>query len=642
MKCFLVVLLQCCLLFAKAQTEAVYKEYGDVSLDELKLATCSFDANASAIKLIDYRKTSFEPNGGWWSATHIYHQRIKVLNEKGVAEANIKFRYWSKDNRQRVYSIKACSYNLNDGGAMVKQEISNSDINKTTLNERWTELSFAMPNVKPGTVVEFTYSIAEDLFSDVDDWFFQSDMPTAFSQCLLDLNSTISFQYALNKSARFPVDIRKEDRGRYMAFTMKRVPGMTAEPFMTSPRYFLQHVDFQMTEYYDQNGSKKTVLSTWKEMAKELIRHDYFGKELKRNLGHGDELKKYLADPQVDAKVKMIWIYDYLKKMMKWNGENTIFFKEGIKEVWSRKTGTLSEINMVMAHFFRQANLEVYPLLCCTKRFGKVNKTYPFLYQFNTVMAYVKIGKERFILSLDRPERPYFLTPENVSNTTAFLVDEDNYELFDIPDNSKASQNLISITGVMNEQGIINATGNVLSYDYAKLERAGQSNSSIRNNFFNGNGNEISIDSFSVMDRDSLQLPLHQQAQFKVKSNLNGDYLTFNPAIFSGMEKNIFTAENRFSDIDFGARQNLSIFTIIDLPPNFMAEELPKSSRLLMPDTSISITRIFQIENGQLQSKINIESRRSLFSRDEYWTFREFFKKMFDMLNEPVVFKLKK
>jgi hypothetical protein len=61
-----------------------------------------------------------------------------------------------------------------------------------------------------------------------------------------------------------------------------------------------------------------------------------------------------------------------------------------------------------------------------------------------------------------------------------------------------------------------------------------------------------------------------------------------------------------------------------------------------MPDTSISFTRSYFQEGNTISLRLALEFSRPIFSADEYPEFKDFYKKMFDMLNEQVVLKRKK
>jgi hypothetical protein len=75
------------------------------------------------------------------------------------------------------------------------------------------------------------------------------------------------------------------------------------------------------------------------------------------------------------------------------------------------------------------------------------------------------------------------------------------------------------------------------------------------------------------------------------------------------------------------------------IPEGFAFEELPKNLKLIMPDTSIIMSRLLQVENDRLQFRISLEFNTPVITVQDYPIFREFYKKMYATLNEQIVIK---
>jgi hypothetical protein len=109
--------------------------------------------------------------------------------------------------------------------------------------------------------------------------------------------------------------------------------------------------------------------------------------------------------------------------------------------------------------------------------------------------------------------------------------------------------------------------------------------------------------------------------------------------MFTGFEKNPFVADTRFSDVFFGANQTITLVANINIPQGYVFEALPKSVRMIMPDTSISITRRIAAEKTQLSARITLEFKKPFYTVEEYPEFQEFYKKLFDLLNEQIAIR---
>ena len=111
--------------------------------------------------------------------------------------------------------------------------------------------------------------------------------------------------------------------------------------------------------------------------------------------------------------------------------------------------------------------------------------------------------------------------------------------------------------------------------------------------------------------------------------------------MFTGLEKNPFVAEDRFSDVFFGINQSYTIIGNFKIPEGYVVEDAPKNVRMMMPDTSITFSRITASENGTISVRINLDFKQPFYSVQDYPNFREFYKKLFELLSEQYVIRKK-
>ena len=165
-------------------------KWGKIPESDLAMTTYPLDPEAGAVILCDVGKVEFElrtdDNNTVRKERHV---RIKFLTQVGIEEyGDIQIWYYSHDNKEIVTDLIAQVY-LPDGTHVnVKEE----HIFKTAENNRWTSLTIAVPSLVPGAIVEYQYRlISQSLFEPVD-WFFQREIPVAYS----DLTVTLPHYYS--------------------------------------------------------------------------------------------------------------------------------------------------------------------------------------------------------------------------------------------------------------------------------------------------------------------------------------------------------------------------------------------------------------------------------------------------------------
>ncbi|MGZ3752285.1 MAG: hypothetical protein ACXVAU_13475, partial [Mucilaginibacter sp.] len=91
--------------------------------------------------------------------------------------------------------------------------------------------------------------------------------------------------------------------------------------------------------------------------------------------------------------------------------------------------------------------------------------------------------------------------------------------------------------------------------------------------------------------------------------------------------------------IDFGYKDDLVIYSRYKLPAGYKIESMPKSETIVMVDKGIMFKRTLGEDNGDIVLHYEINIRKTQFNRSEYPGVRDFYKKMFEMLNEQIVLK---
>ena len=190
----------------------------------------------------------------------------------------------------------------------------------------------------------------------------------------------------------------KKETEKEVSFEMKNLPALKKEPYMDSPKDYLPK-----SSIYSFPGSTDFTYAykytdSWKTAAKELMSSKGFGAHLDKNLPGTEDLFTSL-NKGMSERSKLLQVYEYVKKKLIWNGIKGIYISDVLKDVWTRKTCSAGEINMILTNLLRQAELDADPILISERNNGKVSTEYPFLGQFNSVYTSVKIDNKRYYLN---------------------------------------------------------------------------------------------------------------------------------------------------------------------------------------------------------------------------------------------------
>ena len=633
------------LLGQTTNSREIIPAYGEISKAELQMSSCDFDKEAEAFALSDVeelhcREYAYSVN------TDIYrHVRIKILKDKGLEEANVKIPYLSYKGDEKITDINAQTFNLDPSGNIVVTKLDKKSIFDKPLNKRVSQKIFSFPQVKVGSVIEYSYKESSSVATGLRDWHFQKAIPVKISRYTVDFPEDIEIRS--EAYCTLPVEKSSQDAPTRTVreFTMKNIPALRDEPFITCETDYLQRVESKVIALVFP-GRRINMTSSWYAIVHSLIHDEDFGVQLNEPIKRTEDLESAIRDIK-DSLRKMLTIYEYVKKNMAWNDYTSIWALKGVNAAWKEKKGTSGEINIILINLLRGAGIKANPVLASTHEHGRINPIDPGTWQFDKVMAFVHIHDKSYVLDATDKNSSPRLIPLDVMYTQGLLIlTTDSLQWGWIPlwDDKIGYNTLININAVINDEGVMQGDANIYSSEYARTERLSalkDGKEKFIEKYFASPNPGIHIDSVDITNEENDTLPLMQKISFSQKLNSSGVYKFFSTNLFTGLEKNPFVAQNRFCDIFFGANQKYTFSESFFIPDGYGFDELPKNTRMMLPDTSIIFTRIIQTEQDHLTMRVTLEFKKPIYMADDYGNFREFYKKLFAMLNEQIVIKKK-
>jgi hypothetical protein len=212
-----------------------------------------------------------------------------------------------------------------------------------------------------------------------------------------------------------------------------------------------------------------------------------------------------------------------------------------------------------------------------------------------------------------------------------------------LADDRRIEKNLVIVEAKINDNGAISGKANVLSSDYGRLNRlrsyrAGREKFT-EQYFVSQPG--LQVDSLELVNLENDSLALEQHFNFRLAPVESGDYKLINLNLFSGVTKSPFISDVRFSNIDYGCKQQQTVLQQISLPAHLTIESMPRNIRMITPDTSIALSRSIDLDKrtNTLSVRLSVHTNRPVFTADEYGYVKEFYKKMVELMNEQLVLK---
>ena len=125
--------------------------------------------------------------------------RTKILKAEGAKHANIDITYCDGDlaknnnNFDEMTDLKVTIFTKNEKGKVEKKKINTADFKKDRIDDNYVVLHVVVPDVQPGSIIEYNYKIRSPRASFIYDWVFQEDIPTLRSKCDIEIPAFLKF-----------------------------------------------------------------------------------------------------------------------------------------------------------------------------------------------------------------------------------------------------------------------------------------------------------------------------------------------------------------------------------------------------------------------------------------------------------------
>ncbi|HEX2532433.1 MAG TPA: DUF3857 domain-containing protein, partial [Chitinophagaceae bacterium] len=408
------------LVSTAVRSQEAFPEYGMLTQADKSMKQCAFDPDADAVVLFHSAKANYNEE---WNLVTDHHIRIKVLKASGAKQGDVSIYFYSQNNFETIGNLQGQVFNPDASGTWTSSELNRKNVYTKKINGYFSELTFALPQVKEGSILEYRYTSIQKHYGGLDNWEFQKELPVVRSGFMLYIIPNAEFAYSVYKAPNLNIEILPFNQEGKVYYEMRNVPGLRDEPFMANRKDNLQQVKFQFAgmnmvygDAYHVSKSKKNHATTWPELNKMLLLEDDFGSQLKKELAGAKELKAAWALLPGEVE-RMKAVFFEVRNRMEWNGVNSIFASTGVKKAWEKRAGTSGDINICLVNLLLEAGLESTPVLASERRHGRVDTTYPYMQQFNKVIARVVAGGHTYHLDATDDQTPPHLIPFELLNT---------------------------------------------------------------------------------------------------------------------------------------------------------------------------------------------------------------------------------
>jgi hypothetical protein len=623
-------------------------KFGDIPKEDIEMKIYPLDSSAAAVVLFDYGLAYISTTT---SDINLYierHTRIKILKKEGLSQANVNVRLLdlASNSKEKLSNLKAVTYNF-ENGKTVETPLSKDGIFEERFNKSYNQVKFTLPNVREGSIIEFTYKITSDFIDRFPNWRFQRSVPVRHSEFWAMIPEFFFFEKYMQ--GYVPVTSYTAESMNYYGqsvkghhYITKNVPAFKEEPFMTSEDDYVSRINFALSHYQFPGQPLHEVMGSWEKLSEKLLESQSFGKVIKGSGFLKDQVEQVTAG-KTEPLQKVEAISNYIRKNFEWDGEED-YLADNLKKVVEKKKGSSGDLNLLMASMLNKAGFDVDMVMLSTRDHGFIRPSYPMERQFNYVICAVKVGDKTMLLDATEKYLPYDVLPSRCLSGQGLRISATNFGWMDITSKAK-EKTFVNVTFTLENTGELKG-----KVDYT---RDGYDAHEMRSEYFT-KGEEafakefLSDKQWTVEKRefkDMDDLGKSAKGSFDVSISEHavnaGDIIYINPLVATRIESNPFKSETREYPVDFGNKIEVVYNCRITVPEGFAIDELPKSKVLALPENSGRFLYNMTQLGNSISFTSNFSINKSLFVQSEYAALKEFYNQVVAKQAEQIVLKKK-
>lgn len=631
--------------------------FGGIAEAENNLNRNTIDSNANAIVLREFGKSFIQLNDNTHTTELVfeYHVRIKIINKEGFMYSNIVIPTYKDDSRMETVTItNASTFNYKNGNfeetTLDKKGIFVENRSKYTLLTKFT-----LPNIKEGSIIEYTFRLTSPNLFNFRKWDFQTDIPKVMSE--YQVNIPAIYNYNVSLRGPYKLSDQKSELSKEclringvsidcskITYSMKNIPAFIEEEYMTAASNFKSAVYFEMSEMQLLNGSKQSFSKTWKDVDYELTSDKNLGSQMKRK-DVFKELMPNILKETTDDLSKAQAVFNYIKKQIKWNNYLGKYSEENIKTIIDNRSGSAADINLSLIAALSAANLDAEAVILSTRENGIVNKLYPVISDFNYIIAKVNIGDQSYLLDATEPLLPFGLLPLRCINDQGRVINlkKPSYWI-DLKASQKSVTNYI-LEGTLSADGKIKGRITTYTLGYAAFNRRKEIKRYNSVDEFVEKLDEqmpkLSITKHEILDIDSVSKPLTEKydVEFAAYDSNTSKQIYFNPFFINRIAKNPFNLNERTYPIDLGAASEERITIKLDLPEKYELIEKPKDMAIALPNSGGRFLIQSLADEGKVSINQILQFNKAIYDADDYLTLKEFYSRIIQSQKTDLLLK---
>ncbi|MFY0630497.1 MAG: DUF3857 domain-containing protein [Flavobacteriaceae bacterium] len=633
-------------------------DLGQTTSEEVKMTVYGKDSTAVGLVLLEKGNTYHDESGRNLNLITDYYVRIKIFKKEGFRKATITIPF---HNKEKIKDIKGATYNFSDIGAMTTDLMKEEAIFTKKMNKNYSEVSFTLPNIKEGSVIEYHYSLHSPYYEYLNDWYFQSDIPKLESRYDSSILANWKYNIRLNGYLKLDIDnptIKKQcvsipglggGQCVKLSYAMYDIPSFKEERYLSSRENYISRIIFDLISFtgqeykeqansYSDSTTKEVVTkytTTWKD-AERKLKEDFLYNQVSKKKFFKKQLPEAILNEQ-SSLAKATKAFHFIQSHYSWNSKYYEENKLDLKSSFKEKVGGIRAINLSLYNALQVLNIESYVVVVSTRSNGFVTELFPVVKDFNYMVVKAIIDGKKYFLDASDKYLSFGQVRFNSLNGKVRVLNFKNGGEWDVIKQKEQSSVNTRLKLVLNDEGTLNgvmtkATKGLKASD--KRERLDTRTEEQYLEEIESGNPYLEINEYKVEDQRNLNKPLKETFDIVMSDDSNtNENLRIFPFFDERIKENPFKLKERNYPVDFGEVFKYSYSLNLKIPEKYSIKSVPENSSFSLPGRA----GLFMLKVQQKENEVNIFMRYSInkkrYNTAEYQKLKEFFNQIIKAQN---------
>lgn len=568
------------------------------------------------------------------------YYRIKIFTQDGTKRGHVVVEY----DKKYANVVHVEGRTIKPDGSIVKfdGQVLETTIEKSSGFKVFAK-SFTLPDVQPGCIIEYKYSIQGQPERVLDwGWTVSQDIYTREAHFVYTpYTSYGSNLRPVARRNRLPGNVMPQEQanGSYV-MNVQDIPAIVEEPLMPPLRPIQARVDF-IYEDPDAPSITSPPDKYWNHYAQKW--NGWMEKFIDKKKALDAEVSKVVA-PSDTPEIKLRKIYARVQQVRNLDVEDYRSEKEkkdenikennNVEDVLNHGYAHNTQLSYLFIGLARAAGFEATEVYIAPRNRAVFLAGMNDLSSVSDEIVWARAGSKEYYLDPAARYFPFGLLPWYETSTNGFRVDKHGATMVDTPNPDSSDATLVrnadlsiqptgEITGTL-QVDFTGQRGALIREEERKEDEAG------RTKYFENvvkrwlpAGSEFEVSKVANWDDNSQ--PVHLEGKVTVPSlaTTAAQRMLMPIDIFQMPEMSEFAAEKRTNPVYIHYPYEEVDDIKLHLPPGYKAEGVPPAKNVDLKAVSCEISASAQ--GGSVEIKRHFAERNVLYSQDQYPTLRKFF-----------------